>query len=61
MIPVKIIELSATGPRVRVGNCPSCSRPLVLDHCGVVEDGAQYLDINRVNLAQRLHLRSCPG
>ncbi len=61
MIPVRITELSTTGPRVRMNACPSCSRPLVLDHCGVVEDGEQYLDVAAVDTAQRLHLRSCSG
>lgn len=61
MIPVKLTELAVTGPRLRMDGCPGCGRQLVLDHCGVVKDGRPYVDGDRVDLAQRLHLRSCAG
>lgn len=62
MIPVVLTEVAAdTPPRVRMNGCPSCGKPLVLDHCGVIEDGQPFLDVVRVRLAQRLHLRSCAG
>ena len=60
MIPVTVTEVStAAPPRVRMKDCPCCGKPVVLDHCGVIEDGAPYLDVAAVELAQRLHLRSC--
>lgn len=62
-----VVEAGTTGgARVRLEGCPSCGRPIVLDHCGVVADGAAYVDLAAVDLAavdfaQRLHLAGCPG
>lgn len=58
-----IIEATRTGgPRVRLDGCPRCRRPMVLDHCGVDGgDGGQYVDLDRIGLAQRLHLATCTG
>lgn len=61
MTPVRLTELAATGPRVRMDACPSCGQALVLDHCGVIKDGQPYIDFAQVRLAQRLHLRQCGG
>lgn len=61
MIPV-VVTGTVGGPRLRMTDCPRCRRPVTLNHCGFTDDDGQpWLDMDRVDLAQRLHLRSCSG
>lgn len=56
-----VITGTATGSRVRLQACPGCRRPVVLDHCAVTDSEGAMVDLDRVQLAQRLHLASCTG
>lgn len=49
------------GPLVWINSCPRCTRPMRLDHTGTVTDGEEYVDLDAVAFAQRLHLATCVG
>lgn len=52
---------TTAGPLVQVNGCPRCRRLIRLDHAGSVVDGDEYVDLDAVAFAQRLHLATCAG
>ncbi len=53
---------TSSGPRVVAGDCPVCRRPLILDHAGHRgDDGAEYVDLVAIVVAQQLHAGQCTG
>jgi hypothetical protein len=56
-----VITGTTAGVLVRVDSCPCCRRPLRLDHCGLTQGGEDYVDLDAVAFAQRLHLATCRG